>query len=168
MNPLLKDIFAQAATLVKAASTSKKTIATAESCTGGLIGAAITTISGSSAAYHGGVIAYDNAVKIGQLGVEEAVIDEHGAVSEQTAKAMAIGVVKAIGVDIGLSVTGIAGPSGGSAEKPVGTVWFGVANRGESGEITAEATLINYGDIGRNRIRDKAVLDALNLLIAVV
>ena len=168
MNPLLKDIFAQAVTLVKAASKSGKTIATAESCTGGLIGAAITTISGSSAAYHGGVIAYDNAVKICQLGVDEAVLDEHGAVSEQTARAMAKGVLKALGVDIGLSVTGVAGPSGGSAEKPVGTVWFGVAKRGASGEITAEATLINYGDIGRNRVRDQAVLHALKLLIAAV
>lgn len=168
MNPLLKDIFVQAATLVKSASASGKTLASAESCTGGLIGAAITTISGSSAAYHGGIIAYDNAVKIGQLGVDEAVIDEHGAVSEQTAIAMAKGAVKAIGVDIGLSVTGVAGPSGGSTEKPVGTVWFGVAKRGVSGEITAEATLITYGDIGRNLVRDKAVLDALKLLIAAV
>ena len=166
MNPLLKDIFAEAAALVKAASTSGKTLASAESCRGGLIGAAITTISGSSAVYHGGVIAYDNAVKIGQLGVDESTIEEHGAVSEQTARAMATGVVKALGVDIGVSVTGIAGPSGGSAEKPVGTVWFGVALRGNGGKITAQATLINYGDIGRNRVRDMAVLDALKLLNA--
>lgn len=104
------------------------TLAVAESCTGGQIGHRITNISGSSAYFKGGIIAYCNEVKQNVLGVEEQVLRDHGAVSKQTATQMAAGVRKALNADIGLAVTGIMGPSGGSDEKPVGTLWIGYAD----------------------------------------
>jgi nicotinamide-nucleotide amidase len=106
----------------------RKTLATAESCTGGLIGHRLTQIAGSSAYFFGGVIAYSNESKIRDLGVSSALIEKHGAVSEEVARAMAEGVRARFGADFGLAVTGIAGPEGGSAAKPVGTVWFALAD----------------------------------------
>ena len=106
----------------------RKTLATAESCTGGLIGHRLTQIAGSSAYFFGGVIAYSNESKIRDLGVSSALIEKHGAVSEEVARAMAEGVRARFGADFGLAVTGIAGPDGGSAAKPVGTVWFALAD----------------------------------------
>ncbi|SMF37087.1 CinA family protein [Desulfovibrio gilichinskyi] len=103
----------------------KWTMATAESCTGGLVSATLTDFSGSSAWFSGAIVAYSNEVKMSLLNVPEAIIKEHGAVSEQTVRAMAEGVCRAIGTDIGLSLSGVAGPTGGSPEKPVGTVWMG-------------------------------------------
>jgi nicotinamide-nucleotide amidase len=105
-------------------------LAVAESCTGGLLGARLTDIPGSSDVFVGGVIAYDNALKIDLLGVPERLLTEHGAVSEPVATAMAEAAARRFGVGASLSVTGIAGPSGGSAEKPVGTVWLGCAMEG--------------------------------------
>ncbi len=105
----------------------KKTLATAESCTGGLIGHRLTQIPGSSAYFLGGVIAYANASKVRDLAVPQALIEKHGAVSEEVARAMAEGVRARFGADFGLATTGIAGPEGGSAAKPVGTVWFALA-----------------------------------------
>ena len=102
-------------------------LATAESCTGGLIGHLLTNVAGSSDYYLGGVIAYANEVKIRQLGVSGETLEKFGAVSQETAKEMAHGVRTALQADIGLAVTGIAGPSGGSADKPVGTVWIGLS-----------------------------------------
>ena len=99
--------------------------ATAESCTGGLIGAALTTLPGSSRWYAGGVVAYANEVKTTLLGVPADVLAAHGAVSRPVAESMARGVRRATGADVGLSVTGVAGPGGGSADKPVGSVWLG-------------------------------------------
>ncbi len=104
---------------------ARMTVAMAESCTGGLISHKITTIPGSSAYFLGGVTAYSNSMKIDYLNVERALIETHGAVSEEVAKAMAEGIRARTGADIGLSVTGIAGPEGGSQAKPVGTVFFG-------------------------------------------
>lgn len=106
----------------------KLTLATAESCTGGLIGHRITNVSGSSDYFRGGVSAYANEVKQAVLGVKRETLAAHGAVSEATAREMAEGVRRALGADIGLSTTGIAGPSGGTAEKPVGLVYIGVAD----------------------------------------
>lgn len=103
------------------------TLATAESCTGGRIGDRITNAAGSSAYFLGGVVAYSNEVKMSLLGVSEATLQAHGAVSEATAREMAEGVRKRFGADLGLSVTGIAGPEGGTREKPVGTVHIGLA-----------------------------------------
>lgn len=104
------------------------TIATAESCTGGNIARQITSLSGSSAYYLGGVVSYANSVKTGVLQVKKAELDSHGAVSEIVAKQMIQGVVSTLDADFGVSTTGIAGPGGGSKEKPVGTVWIGVGN----------------------------------------
>jgi nicotinamide-nucleotide amidase len=100
------------------------TLGTAESCTGGLIGATITEVSGASDVYVGSVVSYSNDIKTQVLGVGTAVIHEHGAVSEETARAMASGAQSTLGCDIAVSITGIAGPNGGTADKPVGTVWF--------------------------------------------
>jgi len=159
MNPLLKDIFSLAAQIVTRANERSLSIGTAESCTGGLIGGAITAISGSSACFKGGITAYDNAVKQGLLSVPTETIETHGAVSEQTAIAMAQGALTALNVDIAMSVTGIAGPSGGSPQKPVGTVWIGIASAD-----SATATLFEFGNLGRNRVRDQACLEALKML----
>jgi nicotinamide-nucleotide amidase len=104
-----------------------ETLATAESCTGGLLGGRITAVSGSSRYYPGGMVAYADEAKINQLGVPRETIKKFGAVSEQTAKAMAKGVMRVFGADIGVAITGIAGPTGGTDEKPVGTIFIGLA-----------------------------------------
>jgi PncC family amidohydrolase len=102
-------------------------LAAAESCTGGLISHRLTNIPGSSAYYLGGVTAYANEVKIGMLGVAEQTLIDHGAVSAETVAEMAQGVRSRLGADVGVSVSGIAGPGGGTPEKPVGLVWIGLA-----------------------------------------
>jgi len=107
------------------------TIAVAESCTGGLLGARLTAISGSSSVVIGGVIAYSNGVKKGLLGVTTGSLERHGAVSEEVASEMATGVRRRLGVDIGVSITGVAGPGGGTPDKPVGLVWMAVDVRGD-------------------------------------
>ena len=106
-------------------------LATAESCTGGLIGERVTSVAGSSDYYAGGVIAYSNAVKTALLNVDEAVLAEHGAVSIPVAEAMAAGVLAQLNADIAVSTTGIAGPAGGSEDKPVGLVYIGLDLRGQ-------------------------------------
>lgn len=134
------------------------TCATAESCTGGGIGSAITAVAGSSEVYWGGVISYDNSVKHGVLGVSEETLATVGAVSSETAAQMAVGVRKLLGTDLAVSVTGIAGPGGGSAEKPVGLVWFGLATK--DGVRTEKA--IFHGD--RAAVREQTVTHALGML----
>jgi len=108
------------------------TLAVAESCTGGLIAAAITASAGSSAWFERGFVTYSNAAKQEMLGIEGALLEEHGAVSETVAVAMAAGVLTHSRADVTLAVTGIAGPGGGSEEKPVGTVWLAWAGAGRS------------------------------------
>ena len=105
----------------------KQTLATAESCTGGLLGGLLTSLPGSSTWYLGGIVAYSNLIKTGLLGVPDAVLAAHGAVSLETARAMAEGARAATGADFAVSVTGIAGPAGGTKEKPVGLAYIGVA-----------------------------------------
>ncbi len=105
-------------------------LAVAESCTGGLIGHRITNVPGSSAYFSGGVIAYANQIKMDVLGVSAHTLEEHGAVSEQTVLEMAHGVRKAMGTEIGAAISGIAGPDGGTAEKPVGLTWIGLSAPG--------------------------------------
>lgn len=107
------------------------TMAVAESCTGGMIGARITDVPGSSDVFLGGIIAYANEVKLGLLGVDPAELEREGAVSESVVRAMAAGAASATGADLAVAVTGVAGPGGGSDAKPVGTVWFGFAVRGQ-------------------------------------
>jgi nicotinamide-nucleotide amidase len=134
------------------------TLATAESCTGGALGASITSVAGSSRYYWGGIQAYHNDVKTKVLGVEEAALAVHGAVSETVAKAMATGVRKRLGTDWAVSTTGIAGPDGGTPEKPVGTVWIAVA-----GPDGCRAERFQMGK-DRQRNVQKTVLAALNVL----
>lgn len=134
------------------------TVAVAESCTGGLLGAMLTTVPGSSRWVRGGVIAYDNAVKVQTLGVEPEVLVRHGAVSEQVALAMAEGVLKVGPADLGVSITGVAGPAGGTDEKPVGTVWIALAS---ASGATAQLVRLR-GD--REAIRQRAATAALHLV----
>lgn len=134
------------------------TCATAESCTGGGVGSAITAVPGSSAVFWGGIISYDNSVKQNVLGVSEEVLKTVGAVSSECAAAMAEGARKLLKTDLAVSLTGIAGPDGGSAEKPVGLVWFGLAT--STGVRTEKA--IFRGD--RAGIRANAVIHALGML----
>lgn len=105
-------------------------LATAESCTGGLIAAACTSLSGSSRWFERGFVTYSNEAKTEQLGVDAAILDEHGAVSALVVRAMAFGAIRHSHAQVSVAVTGIAGPAGGSAEKPVGTVWFGFSVQG--------------------------------------
>jgi nicotinamide-nucleotide amidase len=136
------------------------TLATAESCTGGLIAAAITAIPGSSAVLDRGFVTYSNAAKTELLGVPAGLIDSIGAVSEAVALRMAIGAKQRARVDIAVSVTGIAGPDGGTPEKPVGTVWFGLANR--HGDSFTRHKIFS-GD--RAAVRAASVTYALTLLL---
>lgn len=139
------------------------TIAVAESCTGGLLGARLTAIPGSSDVVLGGVIAYANAVKTALLGVPDAMLREHGAVSEPVARAMASGAREATGARIGLAITGVAGPAGGTEEKPVGTVWIATD---VDGEIEARRTRL-IGDRGEVRQRaTQAILEMLRRRLA--
>ena len=105
----------------------KLTLSCAESCTGGLIAKSITDVSGCSSVFYGGVVAYDNSVKMNILGVKDETLSTFGAVSFETAREMALGVKSALKTDIGISTTGIAGPDGGTPKKPVGTVYIGIA-----------------------------------------
>ncbi|WP_027177661.1 CinA family protein [Maridesulfovibrio bastinii] len=101
------------------------TMSTAESCTGGLVAATLTDVSGSSRWFSGAIVAYSNEIKMAMLDVSEKTLIDHGAVSEETVLEMADGVSKKLGTQVGISLSGVAGPTGGSAEKPVGTVWMG-------------------------------------------
>jgi nicotinamide-nucleotide amidase len=135
-----------------------RTLAVAESCTSGLIGAAVTRVPGSSDYFLGGVQCYSNAVKTGLCGVPAALLEQHGAVSAETAEALARGIRAATGSSVGLSVTGIAGPGGGSDPKPVGLVFFGIADE----ERCTHERRIFPGD--RDTIRDLATTYALGAL----
>ncbi len=136
-------------------------IATAESCTGGLVAALLTEIAGASDVFERGFVTYSNAAKAELLGVARDLIAREGAVSGAVARAMAEGALTRSTADLAVAVTGIAGPGGGSAEKPVGLVWFAVARRGAG----AEGVEKRFGDSGRSRVRLKAVETALDLLL---
>lgn len=155
------EIYKLAGRVIKVASKNGLTIATAESCTGGGISAAITAIPGSSNVYIGGIISYADAAKINLLGVAKHTIKKHGAVSGQTAIAMAEGACKALSTDLAISVTGIAGPTGGSADKPVGTVWIGLAMKSQN--TTSRHFL--FADNGRENVRKDTIVEALNILV---
>lgn len=139
-------------------------IVVAESCTGGLVSAALTEIAGSSATFEAGFVTYSNAQKTTMLGVSEDVLDTFGAVSIATAWAMAQGALNRSEADVAVSITGIAGPDGGSEMKPVGTVVFARAERGGDSENVV-ADLRRFDDTGRGNIRVQAALCALELLL---
>lgn len=134
----------------------KLTIATAESCTGGLLSGRLINYPGISSSFLEGVVTYSNEAKMKYLGVRKETLDRVGAVSEETAEEMALGIAKAAGTDIGISVTGIAGPGGGTEEKPVGLVYVGLCIRG-----TVKVKKLNLtGD--RQSVRNKTVITALD------
>jgi len=135
-------------------------IATAESCTGGLVAAALTDIAGSSDVVDCGFVTYSNEAKQAMLGVPLATLKRHGAVSSETATAMAVGALKNSQADVVVAITGIAGPGGGSKQKPVGLVHFAAASR--DGRRIARSR--RYGKIGRRRVRQRSVAEAFDLL----
>jgi nicotinamide-nucleotide amidase len=136
------------------------TLATAESCTGGLVAVTITDIPGSSDVFDRGIITYSNEAKQKLLGVPKALLDQHGAVSAPVAEAMAKGVIAATDTHVGLSVTGIAGPDGGSEEKPVGLVFVGSAIAGGAHHVRE----CRFGDLGRSEVRRRSVIAVFALL----
>ncbi len=154
------DLTARAAALIARLSPLGVNIATAESCTGGLVAALLTEVPGSSAVVERGFVTYSNEAKREMLGVPEATLQAHGAVSEATARAMARGALAHSRARVAVSVTGVAGPGGGSAEKPVGLVHFACA--GPGGRLVAVER--RFGDLGRAGIRLASVEQALALL----
>lgn len=152
----------RAARLLDACRSRDWTIATAESCTGGLVAALLTEIAGSSSTVACGFVTYSNEAKSAMLGVDGELIATEGAVSEAVARAMAAGALARAGTDIAVAITGIAGPGGATATKPVGLVHFGLARRGGDPRQVEQ----RYGDLGRSEVRLAAVGDALALLEA--
>jgi nicotinamide-nucleotide amidase len=150
----------RAAALLDAYREKGLKIATAESCTGGLVAALLTEIPGSSSVMERGFVTYSNEAKIELIGVPAELIAAHGAVSEPVARAMADGALAHSRADVAVSITGVAGPTGGTATKPVGLVHFGLARKGAA-TIHLER---RYGDLGREIVRRRAVEDALALL----
>ena len=139
-------------------------VAVAESCTGGLVAAALTELSGASDVFHAGFVTYSNEAKMRTLGVSADIIETFGAVSVATAWAMAQGVLEVSDADVAVAITGVAGPGGGSAKKPVGTVVFARAIRGEDpAQVVADKR--QFGDLGRGGVRLQAALCALELLL---
>jgi len=160
MNIFDQDITALSTTVLEKCRVRKWQLATAESCTGGLIGGALTDIAGSSDVFDRGFITYTNIAKNRMIGVDTAILRAHGAVSEEVVREMALGALDKASVDITVAVTGIAGPGGGSETKPVGRVHLAVATK--SG-IT-EHRKMDYGDIGRSEVRIATLKTALEML----
>lgn len=144
---------------LKACTRNKMLVATAESCTGGMIISLLTDIPGSSSMVDRGFVTYSNEAKTEMLGVSPETLERHGAVSAETAQEMAAGALKNSRASIALAVTGIAGPDGGSAEKPVGLVWFGMARTGQP--VLTEKR--QFENLGRDYIRRETVKHALSM-----
>lgn len=161
---VLSDLTVPATQLLVLARHHGHRIATAESCTGGLIAACLTEIAGSSDVVDCGFVTYSNAAKVAMLGVPQAVLDAVGAVSRETALAMVAGALSSSTADVAVAVTGIAGPGGGSADKPVGLVHLAAQRRGSAPVHRA----MRYGDIGRQQVRLATVATALEMLQAVI
>ena len=145
--------------LVTALNAAGKTLSTAESCTGGWVAKALTDIPGSSACFAYGIVSYSNGAKESLLGVRSQTLIDHGAVSADTVAEMVEGALRLSGADLGVAVSGIAGPDGGSDDKPVGTVWFAWAVRGKPG-ITTDTDRQKF-EGSRERIRLQSVVHAL-------
>lgn len=146
----------------RAAAEQDKYLATAESCTGGAIARALTETAGSSAWFDRAFVTYSNEAKSEMLGIPPALISENGAVSEPVARAMAHGAIRASGASVTMAVTGVAGPGGGSPDKPVGTVWFGWARREADGSISLTSQRVQF-DGDRQAVRLLTALHALNV-----
>src|SRR3954469_4853451 len=155
------DLVAQARALLDVCRSRKLTIATAESCTGGLLAATLTDIPGSSEVFDRGFVTYSNSAKQVMLGVPSAVLAKHGAVSRATAEAMAAGTLANSGVHLAVSITGIAGPGGGLPDKPVGLVHLAAASDRDQ-SLHQEC---RFGDIGRSQVRSASVMVALRMLM---
>lgn len=156
---MTKDIQWLAEKIVAAASAAGKTIAFAESCTGGMLAAAVTDIAGASAVFYGSAVVYSNEAKENLLRVPRDIIIHDGAVSRECALSMARGARGIYGADVALSVTGVAGPGGGTAEKPVGTVWFAY-----SSEIKEDSFILHF-DGARDKVRSAAVKTAFEYIL---
>ena len=154
------DLRVAATAVLDVCRTKKIKVASAESCTGGLVAGALTDIAGSSDVLDRGFVTYSNDAKHEVLGVPRDIIDTHGAVSRETAEAMARGALGKASADVVVAITGIAGPGGGTKEKPVGLVHFAAASR--NGVLVHKE--IRYGDLGRIGVRRKSVLQALLML----
>lgn len=148
--------------VIKEFGEAGQTVATAESCTGGLIGGCITSVGGSSAVFNRGFITYSNEAKIEMLSVKPELIEEHGAVSAQVASEMAIGAIKHSGSHAAVAVTGVAGPGGGTDTKPVGLVYIAVATADEEGAFVED---FNFADKNRDEVRRETVKEALEMLL---
>jgi nicotinamide-nucleotide amidase len=151
----------RAASLIASCNTAGITIAAAESCTGGLLAALITTIPGSSEVFDRGFVTYSNAAKIECLGVPPQILEAYGAVSREMALAMAAGALAHSDASLAISITGIAGPGGGTPQKPVGLVHFGIARKG----CEAAAIEKHFGALDRDGVRDAAIAAAMDLLL---
>ena len=152
----------QKTTVHKTLTANGRTLATAESCTGGAIASRLTALSGASVYFRGGIVAYSNEVKECALGVQHTVLEQHGAVSEETVRQMAEGARRHLGADYAIATSGIAGPTGGTPDKPVGTVWIAV-----SGPIGTETRLKKFGD-DRLRTIDRTCNEAFAMLINIL
>ena len=157
------DIVALARRVVEENGRAGRTIAVAESCTGGLVAAALTEIAGSSAVLDRGFVTYSNAAKQESLGVSSDIIETFGAVSIACVWAMAQGAIQRSDADVAVAISGVAGPGGGSPEKPVGTVVFARALR--EGEAEPEGEMRQFGGGSRSEVRHQATLAALELLL---
>ena len=155
------DLIAQAEAILADFRKRGLKLATAESCTGGLVAGVLTEIAGSSGVVERGFVTYSNAAKHELLGVPDEMLAAHGAVSEPVARAMAEGALARSSADVAVAVTGVAGPDGGTAAKPVGLVHFAAARRG--GEILHREC--RFGDIGRSQVRLTSVREALQLVL---
>jgi nicotinamide-nucleotide amidase len=160
LTPDFSTLVKEAAALLEDCRNRRLTLATAESCTGGLIAAALTEVPGSSDVFERGFVTYSNAAKVEQLGVPAEVIERRGAVSEEVAHAMAMGAIEYSSAGLAIAVTGVAGPGGGSREKPVGLVHIAAASR--TGKTAHRE--IRFGDIERADIRRRSVQAAFELV----
>jgi nicotinamide-nucleotide amidase len=160
MTPWPDDVRALAAAVLDAARAEGLHLATAESCTGGLVAATLTSVPGSSDVVEAGLVTYSNAAKTALLGVSPDLLLAHGAVSEPVARAMAEGALERTGAELSVATTGVAGPGGGSAQKPVGLVWFATARGAD-----VVARVERFGDLGRDAVRLQAVRTALDMLM---
>lgn len=159
------DIASLAADVLATARGRDLTIATAESCTGGLVAAALTAVAGSSDVFDRGFVTYSNGAKMDMLGVPAGLLAEHGAVSRACARAMAEGALRASDATLSVAITGIAGPGGGGDDKPVGLVHFATALKTEDGIATVHIEH-RFGDLGRDAVRRIAQITALKMLRA--